>query len=75
MPLKIMEGEGMKDVRLRKKQIIEVLVICVLFLAMAWYVESTDRKLDEQNRILRGEPGDGTDHVELELDIEGMVDK
>ena len=70
-----MEGEGMKDVRLRKKQIIEVLVICVLFLAMAWYVESTDRKLDEQNRILRGEPGDGTDHVELELDIEGIVDQ
>lgn len=56
----------------KRKQLIEIVCVCAVFLIMAWYVESTDQKLDEENRIARAKPGGGSTSVELTLDADGV---
>lgn len=57
-----------------KKQAVEAGIVCVIFLALAGYVEASDQKLDEDNRIARGQPGDGSSVVGLILDAEGVLE-
>lgn len=57
-----------------RKQAFEIGVICILFLVLAGYAEATNQKLDEQNRIARGQPGDGSTAVDLTLDAAGILE-
>lgn len=59
---------------MEKKKVIEVGVVCGLFLLMAWYVESTDYLLDHKNRIPRGTPGEGDTSVNLILNAEDVLE-
>lgn len=58
-----------------RKQIVEILVVCLFFVGLAGYVETTNRKLDQNGRIERGRPGGGSTSVELTLDAEGILEE
>ena len=53
---------------MKKKQIIEAGIVCVLLLLLGGYMEYSEHYLDEQNRIIRGSPGSGDQKFELTLD-------
>lgn len=55
-----------------RKRIAAVAAVCVLFLLLAGYVERTERHLDNENRIVRAEPGGGSTDVSLTLSAEGL---
>lgn len=53
---------------MKKKQIIEAAIVCILLLLLGGYMEYSQHYLDEQNRIIRGSPGSGDQKLELTLD-------
>lgn len=57
-----------------RRQTVEAGVVCAFFLVLAGYVEASNQKLDEENRIVRGRPGEGSTTVELELDAGGILE-
>lgn len=57
-----------------KKKIIEIVIVCVLFLVMAGYAEVTEHQIDENNRAIRASPGGHAQSLELQLDAEGMLE-
>lgn len=57
-----------------RKQAVEIGVISVFFILLAWYMESERHLLDEENRIARAKPGDGSTSVSLSLDAEGLLE-
>lgn len=52
---------------MKRKKMIEAAVVCVLLLLLGAYMESSERSMDEKNRIIRGSPGSGKQEVELTL--------
>ena len=60
---------------MNKKKIVEIGIICILFLVMAGYAEQSEYCLNEENQIIRGSPGSSAVQVELELDAEGILEK
>lgn len=60
---------------MKKKQLRSVLLLCGLLLFLGVYAERTDRRIDDQNRIIRGSPGESKREVELVLEAEGEEDK
>ena len=58
---------------MKKKQLIEIGIVCVLLLLLGAYIEHSEQNLDEKNRIIRGSPGSGEQQVELTLDAEDQL--
>lgn len=46
----------------------EIGAVCVLFLLLAGYAEKTQSSLSDENELIRGQPGSGTNAVDLVLD-------
>lgn len=57
---------------MNKKKITEIVIVCVLFLVLAGYVEATEHNIDNQNRVIRASPGGHAQNLELELDAEDV---
>lgn len=57
-----------------KKKIIEIVIVCALFLVMAGYVEVTEHQIDGDNRAIRASPGDHAQSLELQLDAEDLLE-
>lgn len=57
----------------KKKQMIEIGMVCALLLLLGAYMEHSDRNLDDKNRIIRGSPGSGDKEIELTLDAEDQL--
>ena len=58
---------------MNKKKITEIVIVCVLFLVLAGYVEATEHNIDNQNRVIRASPGGHAQNLELELDAEDIL--
>lgn len=58
----------------KKKKVIEIVIVCVLFLVMAGYVEATEHQIDGNNRAIRASPGGYAKSLELQLDAEGLLE-
>lgn len=58
---------------MKKKQLIEAGIVCVLLLLLGGYMEHSDRNLDDKNRIIRGSPGSGDKQLEFTLDAEDQL--
>lgn len=58
-----------------KKRMIQIGIICVLFLVMAGYVEVTERNVDENNRVIRASPGRHGQRLELQLDAGDVLNE
>lgn len=56
-----------------RKKIVQIAIICVLFLALSAYVEATEHKVDEGNRVIRASPGEHGQSLELQLDAEDVL--
>ena len=41
-----------------KKKLVQIGIICVLFIVLAVYVEATEHSVDENNRVIRASPGE-----------------
>lgn len=59
---------------MERKKIIEAFLVCVLLLLLAWYVETTDYRLDDEKQIAREAPGEGSVEVDLTLSAEGLFE-
>lgn len=55
-----------------KKKIIEIGIVCVLFLVMAGYVEKTEHSVDAGSRVIRASPGGHAKDLQLKVDAEGV---
>ena len=58
-----------------KKRMIQIGIICVLFLVMAGYVEVTEHNVDENNRVIRASPGRHGQRLELQLDAGDVLNE
>lgn len=59
---------------MKKKKILEVAAVCLVFLIMAGYMEVTEHTLNGKNQIIRGSPGGPAQEVELKLDAGKLLE-
>ena len=57
-----------------KKKLVQIGIICVLFIVLAVYVEATEHSVDENNRVIRASPGERGQSLELQLEAEDFLD-
>lgn len=57
-----------------KKKLVQIGIICVLFIVLAVYVEATEHSVDENNRVIRASPGERGQSLELQLEAEDFFD-
>lgn len=56
-----------------KKKMIQIAIICVLFLFLAVYVESTERNLDKNHRVIRASPGERSESLEFLIEADRIL--
>lgn len=59
---------------MNKKRWMEVGIVCLLFLFLAWYVENSEHCLSDKNEIIRGEEGNRDELVELTVDAGELLE-
>lgn len=57
-----------------KKKLVQIGIICVLFIVLAVYVDATEHSVDENNRVIRASPGERGQSLELQLEAEDFFD-
>lgn len=57
-----------------KKKLVQIGIICVLFIVLTVYVEATEHSVDENNRVIRASPGERGQSLELQLEAEDFFD-
>ena len=57
-----------------KKRIRLLVIVGVLFVLLAFYSENINRKINEEGQILRNEPTDGSEFVDLKLNVENLIE-
>ena len=58
---------------MQKKKCVEIVIVCVLLLFLAGYLEASERNINSKNQVIRGSPGEYDQEVELQLDAGDVV--
>lgn len=70
----LMFKKGGERMHINKKRWMEVGIVCLLFLFLAGYVETSEHRLNDKNEIIRGEEGNRDELVELTVDAGELLE-
>lgn len=56
----------------RKRKVLKVILVCIVFIFLAAVMEYTDKELNESNKIKRNDPGENSKEISLILSGEGV---